>query len=510
MPTFTYSAPDRQTGEITQGGYSQSIVVREEFVCRIPDELDFAHAAPLLCAGITTYSPLKRWGVKKGDKVAVAGLGGLGHMAVKLAKAMGAEVTVLTTSPEKGSAARENGASNVIISTDEEAMRSASARFNLLINTIPVTHELQPYVNLLRPNGTMVILGALEPLPGVNGFNLVFGNRAVAGSAIGGLPETQEMLNFCAAHGIVPDIEVIPGEKANDAWANSRTGRHPASLRDRRANLEQPLAVRLEPNIRRPPEAFLLLACGVDPLPSSIVKATGCGAKPYLVQYRIGGRGSPKPLRSSFHRKRSRATVESTSTLVLLIRPVGVLEPQKKQTPSNHLPARCAVESSSFAPSRPNRGHVGGSDESGPQRRCLSSRWAGFRSLEYREASCLFHQSQARSAPRFGTLRCRCRCDWAAFQPHYGWYVRERRQNHDRFRRTGTARGSSEGRIGAVDRCQCQDGCQHGRRDSRRSGSCRRRPPETSHAAWEWHCGSSKPLPSPAIARASPLPGRSS
>ena len=196
VPTFTYSATDRQSGEITQGGYSEAIVVREEFVCRIPDSLDFAHAAPLLCAGITTYSPLKRWGVKPGDRVAVAGLGGLGHMAVKLARAMGAEVTVLTTSPEKAGSARDNGASDVIISTDEDAIKSAGGRFDLLVDTIPISHDIQPYVNLLRPFGTLVVLGALAPLPGIDGFSLIFGNRAVAGSLIGGLPETQEMLDF--------------------------------------------------------------------------------------------------------------------------------------------------------------------------------------------------------------------------------------------------------------------------------------------------------------------------
>lgn len=218
MPTFTYSAPDRQSGEITQGGYSDHIVVREEFVCRIPDEIDFAHAAPLLCAGITTYAPLKRWGVKSGDKVAVAGLGGLGHMTVKLAKAMGADVTVLTTSPEKAAAARSNGASEVIMSTDGEAMQAANGRFSLVVDTIPVSHDIQPYIDLLRPNGTLIVLGALSPLPGINGFNLIFGNRAVAGSIIGGLPETQEMLHFCAKHGIVPDIELIRAEQINEAW----------------------------------------------------------------------------------------------------------------------------------------------------------------------------------------------------------------------------------------------------------------------------------------------------
>lgn len=227
MPTFTYSAPDRQSGEITQGGYSDAIVVREEFVCRIPDELDFAHAAPLLCAGITTYSPLKRWGVKEGDKVAVVGLGGLGHMAVKLAKAMGAVVTVLTTSPDKADAARANGASDVIVSTNAESMKAASGHFSLVIDTVPVTHEVQPFLNLLRPNGTLIIVGALAPLPGLDGLGLVFGNRAMAGSAIGGLPETQEMLDFCAAKGIVPDIEVIAPGEVNEAWATLERGDTP-------------------------------------------------------------------------------------------------------------------------------------------------------------------------------------------------------------------------------------------------------------------------------------------
>ena len=223
-PTFTYSAPDRQTGEITQGGYSEAIVVRKEFVCRIPDELDLAHAAPLLCAGITTYSPLKRWGVKKGDNVAVAGLGGLGHMAVKLAKSMGAEVTVLTTSPDKAEAAVENGAGEVIISNDAEAMQAAAGRFDLVVDTIPITHEIQPFIALLRPNGTLVVLGAIAPLPGIDGFTLIFGNRAVAGSLIGGLPETQEMLDFCAAHGVVPEIELIGVEALNRAWAMLEKG----------------------------------------------------------------------------------------------------------------------------------------------------------------------------------------------------------------------------------------------------------------------------------------------
>ncbi|NNC47215.1 MAG: NAD(P)-dependent alcohol dehydrogenase [Sphingomonas sp.] len=215
--TFTYGVPDRY-GELTQGGYSDHIIVREEFVCKVPDSLDMAQAAPLMCAGITTYSPLKRWGVTEGDKVAVAGLGGLGHMAVKIAAAMGARVTVLTTSPEKADAALKIGASDVLVSTDEEAMQAAAGRFDLIIDTIPVAHEVDPYATLLRPNGTMVIVGALEQLPSFSGFNLIFGNRAIAGSAIGGLPETQEMLDFCAEHGIVPEIELIKGDEIGAAW----------------------------------------------------------------------------------------------------------------------------------------------------------------------------------------------------------------------------------------------------------------------------------------------------
>lgn len=224
--TFTYGVPDRY-GELTQGGYSDRIVCREEFVCKVPDGMDMAHAAPLLCAGITTYSPLRRWGVKKGDRVAVAGLGGLGHMAVKLAVAMGAEVTVLTTSPEKAEAAKAVGASDVLISTDPAAMEAAMGRFHFIIDTIPVAHEIDPYATLLRPNGSMVIVGALEPLPSFSGFNLIFGNRVIAGSAIGGIAETQEMLDFCAEHDILPEIEVITGDQIPKAWETLAKGDMP-------------------------------------------------------------------------------------------------------------------------------------------------------------------------------------------------------------------------------------------------------------------------------------------
>lgn len=216
--TFTYSVPERQGDGITYGGYSEGIVVREEFVCKVPDSLDMAEAAPLLCAGITTYSPLKRWGVKPGDKVGVAGLGGLGQMAVKFAASMGAEVTVLTTSPDKAEAARAIGATNVVISKDEESMRKAAGSLSLIIDTIPVQHPVEPYLGLLRPEGTLVIVGQIGPLGEMSTLPMVFGNRGIAGSGIGGLRETQEMLDYCGEKQIVPEIEVITPDQINDAW----------------------------------------------------------------------------------------------------------------------------------------------------------------------------------------------------------------------------------------------------------------------------------------------------
>ena len=223
-PTFTYSGNDRQTGELTQGGYSDHVVVREEFVCRMPDGLDPARAAPLLCAGITTYSPLKRFGVGPGQEVAVVGLGGLGHMAVKLARAMGARVTMVTTSPAKGEDARELGADDVLLSTDADAMAAAAGRFDFVLNTIPVGHDVQPYVELLKPNATMVVVGAVDTLANVHGGQLVMRNRAIAGSLIGGLPETQEMLDFCAEHGIVADTELIRIDQVNESWERMQKG----------------------------------------------------------------------------------------------------------------------------------------------------------------------------------------------------------------------------------------------------------------------------------------------
>jgi uncharacterized zinc-type alcohol dehydrogenase-like protein len=222
--TLTYSGIDRQDGSVTYGGYSEQIVVREEFVCRLPDSLDIAKAAPLLCAGITTYSPLRKYGVGPGQKVGIAGLGGLGHMGVKFAVALGADVTMITTSPQKGQDARELGAHDVLLSTDAEAMAGAANRFDFILNTIPVSHEVGPYLNLLKPNGTMVVVGAIDNLPGLHGGQLVMRNRAIAGSLIGGLPETQEMLDFCGQHGILPEVEMIRADEINQAWERMEKG----------------------------------------------------------------------------------------------------------------------------------------------------------------------------------------------------------------------------------------------------------------------------------------------
>ena len=221
---LTYAGIDLQDGSVTQGGYSDHIIVREEFVCRVPDSLDMSRAAPLLCAGITTYSPLRQFGVGPGQKVAVAGLGGLGHMGVKFAAAMGANVTMITTSPAKGEDARALGAHDVLLSTDAGAMAGAADSFDFILNTIPVSHDVGPYVNLLRPNGVMVIVGAIDSLPGLHGAALAMRNRTVAGSLIGGLPETQEMLDFCGDHAIHPEVEIIRPDDINQAWERMKKG----------------------------------------------------------------------------------------------------------------------------------------------------------------------------------------------------------------------------------------------------------------------------------------------
>lgn len=221
--TQTYGSADPKGGDIgqtiTQGGYSDRITVDQNYVLRIPDSLPLDAAAPLLCAGITTYSPLKHWKVGPGSKVAVIGLGGLGHMAVKLAAAMGAEVTVLSTSDRKKADAERMGAKHFLINSDKAAMKAAAERFDLIINTVSATHEIASHVQLLARDGTMVMLGlTTEGLP-VYAMGLLWRRRSVAGSLIGGIRETQEMLDFCAEHGIACDIETIAPEQINEAYA---------------------------------------------------------------------------------------------------------------------------------------------------------------------------------------------------------------------------------------------------------------------------------------------------
>jgi uncharacterized zinc-type alcohol dehydrogenase-like protein len=215
---FTYNATEMDRVTPTQGGYSTQIVVAEPYVLRIPAGLDPAGAAPLLCAGITTYSPLRQWNCKKGDRVAVLGLGGLGHMAVKLAASMGAEVTVLSTSPAKEADARRLGASGFEVTADEATFEKLKRRLDLIIDTVSAQHDYNKYLALLRPGGAMVLVGLPpDPVP-VAASSLAFGNRRLVGSMIGGIAETQEMLDYCAEHGIVSDIEVIPIQQINEAY----------------------------------------------------------------------------------------------------------------------------------------------------------------------------------------------------------------------------------------------------------------------------------------------------
>jgi uncharacterized zinc-type alcohol dehydrogenase-like protein len=216
--TFTYNSPDPHTGGITYGGYSNRIVVDEAFVLRVSDELDLAATAPLLCAGITTYSPLRKWKVGKGQKVGVVGLGGLGHMAVKFANAFGAQVVLFTTSPGKAEDAKRLGAHEVVVSKNEDEMKKHANSFDFIIDTVSAKHPLNAYLQLLKRDGTMCMVGASpDPLP-VDVFSLIGGRRQLAGSLIGGIPETQEMLDFCAEHNITCDIELIRMEQINEAY----------------------------------------------------------------------------------------------------------------------------------------------------------------------------------------------------------------------------------------------------------------------------------------------------
>ena len=216
--TPTYGAPDRISGVTTQGGYSKHIVVREEFVLRIPNGLDLSLAAPILCAGITTFSPLRTWNIGKGSRVGVIGLGGLGHMAVKLAVAMGAEVTVLSRSSKKEEEAKAIGAQNILVSTEETVMTAAASSLDLIIDTVPVKHDVTPYVPLLDVDGTLVLVGQIGSMEEFMTVPMVFGRRRIAGSLIGGIRKTQEALDFCAEHNIHPICEIIRPDQINEAF----------------------------------------------------------------------------------------------------------------------------------------------------------------------------------------------------------------------------------------------------------------------------------------------------
>ncbi|QLD32300.1 NAD(P)-dependent alcohol dehydrogenase [Mannheimia varigena] len=217
--TGTYGSHDRFDGTLTQGGYSTGVVVSEDFVLKVSEKLDTKAVAPLLCAGITTYSPLRHWNVQKGSKVGVIGLGGLGHMAVKLAAAMGAEVTLFTRSAGKSDDAFHLGASRVVLSTDEAQMQEVANTFDLIIDTVPYTHDLKPYIPTLALDGTLVLVGLLGELEQtINTVPMILGRRSIAASVIGGIKETQEMLDFCAEHNIVPDVEMIDMQDINNAY----------------------------------------------------------------------------------------------------------------------------------------------------------------------------------------------------------------------------------------------------------------------------------------------------
>ncbi|HDX4047996.1 TPA: NAD(P)-dependent alcohol dehydrogenase [Enterobacter soli] len=214
----TYNGHDRHDHQPTYGGYSQTIIASEAFVLHIPQGIDLKSAAPLLCAGITTWSPLRHWNIGEGSKVAVIGLGGLGHMAIKLAHGLGAEVTLFTRSPGKEADARRLGADHIVYSTDADQMQSVANQFDLIIDTVPYVHDINPYMSTLTLDGTLVFVGFLGDNPPVSTLPLILGRKSVAGSCIGGIAETQEMLDFCGEHGITADVEVIKMDEINDAF----------------------------------------------------------------------------------------------------------------------------------------------------------------------------------------------------------------------------------------------------------------------------------------------------
>jgi len=218
FPTFTYNGEDKILGGVTYGGYSESIVVDEAFVLRVPKGLDLAGTAPLLCAGITTFSPIRHWKVGKGQKVGIVGLGGLGHMGLKFAHALGAHTVLFTTSPGKAADAKRLGADEVVISKNPDEMQKHAGSFNFILDAVAANHDLNAYLSLLGRNGTLCLVGVPEkPLP-IAAFNLLMPRRSLAGSAVGGLRETQEMLDFCAEHGITADIEKIHIQHVNEAF----------------------------------------------------------------------------------------------------------------------------------------------------------------------------------------------------------------------------------------------------------------------------------------------------
>lgn len=216
--TLTYNFPDKHLGGVTYGGYSDSVVVDERFVLRVPENLDLAGVAPLLCAGITTYSPMRHWGVTKGKKVGVVGLGGLGHMGVKFAHALGAHVVVFTTSPNKTEDALRLGADEVVISKNADEMQKHAGSFDFILDAVAADHDINAYISLLARDGNLTLVGAPSKPLEIPAFNLIFGRRSLSGSPIGGIPETQEMLDFCGEHNITADVEVIPIQKVNEAY----------------------------------------------------------------------------------------------------------------------------------------------------------------------------------------------------------------------------------------------------------------------------------------------------
>ena len=215
---LTYNSPDKHLGGVTYGGYSDSIVVDEHFVLRVPSNLDLAGAAPLLCAGITTYSPMRHWGVTKGKKVGVVGLGGLGHMAVKFAHALGAHVVVFTTSPNKKEDALRLGADEVVVSRHADEMQKQAGSFDFILDAVSADHDINAYIQLLRRDGNITLVGAPAKPLAVAAFALIFGRRSLSGSLIGGIAETQDMLDFCGAHSVTADVEVIPIQKLDEAY----------------------------------------------------------------------------------------------------------------------------------------------------------------------------------------------------------------------------------------------------------------------------------------------------